>query len=221
MHRVPLLALALALALLTLTACNQGGIAGSGEPATVRVEGAICRPTPVGRQMTGCYLTLTTTTADRLVTVSSPDANLVQIHESRIESGMMMMGELREGLPLPAGEAVALAPGGNHLMLMGVAEPLVAGDTVALTLTFETSPRLGHGDVAGVRLDGAERIVGGLGRRRLRQGVEQGGLADIGQADDRDFQGHGLGEVPREREPLAGRDRFVSLDGQCAMASAA
>jgi copper(I)-binding protein len=35
---------------------------------------------------------------------------------------------------------VALAPGGNHLMLLGVKEPLVAGDTVALTLTFEASP---------------------------------------------------------------------------------
>ena len=135
MTRAPLLALAL----LTLSACSPGGT-GSGEPATVQVSGAICRPTPVGRQMTGCYLTLTTPTADRLVSVASPDANLVQIHESRIESGMMMMNELREGLPLPAGETVALAPGGNHLMLMGVKEPLVAGDTVALTLTFEASP---------------------------------------------------------------------------------
>ena len=135
MTRAPLLALAL----LTLSACSPGG-AGSGAPATVQVSGAICRPTPVGRQMTGCYLTLTSATADRLVSVASPDANLVQIHESRIESGMMMMRELRDGLPLPAGEAVALAPGGNHLMLLGVREPLVAGDTVALTLTFEASP---------------------------------------------------------------------------------
>ena len=130
----------LAVTLLTLAACNQGGGAGSGETATVQVAGAICRPTPVGRQMTGCYLTMTAPAADRLVSASSPDANLVQIHESRIESGMMMMQELREGLPLPAGEAVALAPGGNHLMLLGVKEPLVAGDTVALTLTFEASP---------------------------------------------------------------------------------
>ena len=131
--------LALALALLTLSACSPGG-ADSGAASTVEVAGAVCRPTPVGRQMTGCYLTLTTTTADRLVTVTSPAANLVQIHESRIESGMMMMNELKEGLPLPAGETVALAPGGNHLMLLGVKAPLVAGDTVALNLTFESSP---------------------------------------------------------------------------------
>jgi copper(I)-binding protein len=135
MTRTPLLALAL----LTLTACSPSG-PGAGDAAAVQVSGAICRPTPVGRQMTGCYLTLTAATADRLVSAASPEANLVQIHESRIESGMMMMQELRDGLPLPAGETVALAPGGNHLMLLGVKEPLVAGDTVTLTLTFETSP---------------------------------------------------------------------------------
>lgn len=135
-------ALLLAPILLALAACSPGGPGGAGEPATVQASAAICRPTPVGRQMTGCYLTLTAATADRLVSVSSPDANLVQIHESRIESGMMMMRELREGLPLPAGQALALEPGGNHLMLLGVKEPLVAGDTVALTLTFASSPPL-------------------------------------------------------------------------------
>ena len=138
MTRTPLLAAAL----LALAACSPGGGAGSGGPATVQAADAICRPTPVGRKMTGCYLTLTSGTVDRLLSASSPQANLVQIHASRIESGMMMMSELRDGLPLPAGAPVALAPGGNHLMLMGVDEPLVAGDAVTLTLTFESSPPL-------------------------------------------------------------------------------
>lgn len=135
MTRAPLAAFAL----LALTACSPGGGAGSGETATVQAANAICRPTPNGRQMTGCYLTLTAASADRLLSATSPRANIVQIHESRIESGMMMMGELRDGLPLPAGQAVALEPGGHHLMLLGVKEPLVAGDTVTLTLTFTTS----------------------------------------------------------------------------------
>lgn len=137
MTRAPLFAFAL----LALTACGPSG-SGSDEAATVQVSGAICRPTPVGRQMTGCYLTLTAAADDRLASAASPAANLVQIHESRVESNMMMMRELREGLPLPAGQAVALAPGGAHLMLLGVKQPLVAGDTVALTLTFATSAPL-------------------------------------------------------------------------------
>lgn len=134
MTRAPIFAAVL----LALAACSPSG-SGSGPAPTVQVTGAICRPTPVGRQMTGCYLALTAAADDRLTAVESPAANLVQIHESRMEGGMMMMRELRDGLALPAGQAVALEPGGNHLMLLGVKEPLVAGDTVALTLTFASS----------------------------------------------------------------------------------
>ena len=89
--------------------------------------------------MTGCYLTLTATADDRLMSVSSPAAGRTEIHESRIESNMMMMQELKSGLPLPAGQPVELKPGGNHIMLLALSEPLEAGDTVALTLTFASS----------------------------------------------------------------------------------
>ena len=51
--------------------------------------------------------------------------------------------------------------------------------------------RVGHADVADVGLDGAEGIVGGLRRRRLRERVEEGGLADVGQAHDAAFEAHG------------------------------
>ena len=124
-----------------LVACSQGGADSAGEAAAaVQVADALCRPTPNGRHSTGCYLTLTASADDRLTAVSSPVAGRVEIHESRVESNMMMMRELKEGLPLPAGEAVELKPGGNHIMLMAVTEPLKAGDTVALTLTFASAP---------------------------------------------------------------------------------
>lgn len=125
--------------LLLLTACGSGDPAPRPGDPTVTVADALCRPTPKGRRMTGCYMTLTASGADRLVSVESPDANLVQIHESRMESNMMMMHELRDGLPLAAGQATVLAPGGNHLMLLGVGKPLVAGDAVTLTLTFDSA----------------------------------------------------------------------------------
>lgn len=118
---------------------------GSGQPAArdvapVVVSDATCRPTPVGRQTTGCYLTLTAPTDDRLTDVASSVAARAQIHESRIENNMMIMGHLRDGLPLPAGQTVTLAPGGTHIMLLAVTEPLRAGDTVDLTLSFATAP---------------------------------------------------------------------------------
>lgn len=124
---------------LTLAGCGQPATSGQAKAAgPVVVADAICRPTPRGRQVTGCYLTVTSPVADTLVSVSTPAAALAQIHEMRMESNMMMMRELEAGLPLPAGEAVALAPGGNHIMLMGVGEPLKTGDAVPLTLTFAT-----------------------------------------------------------------------------------
>ncbi len=129
-----------ALSALALSACGQSGpSAKAGAAGPVVVADALCRPTPNGRQVTGCYLTLTAPAADTLVSVSSPVAALAQVHEMRMESNMMMMRELEAGLPLPAGQAVSLAPGGNHIMLMGVTEPLRAGDAVPLTLTFATA----------------------------------------------------------------------------------
>jgi copper(I)-binding protein len=62
---------------------------------------------------------------------------MAQVHEMSTEGGVMRMGELENGLPLPAREAVALKPGGSHIMLMGVKTALTAGDTAPLTLTFE------------------------------------------------------------------------------------
>ena len=56
-----------------------------------------------------------------------------------MESNMMMMRELKEGMPLPAGQTVELKPGGNHIMLLSVTEPLKAGDSVPLTLTFASA----------------------------------------------------------------------------------
>src|SRR5690606_34522155 len=125
---------------LALAACGQPSTSGQGTTAgPVVVANALCRPTPNGRQVTGCYLTLTAPTDDTLVSVASPAAALAQVHETRMESNMMMMSELEAGLPLPAGQPVVLAPSAIHIMLMGVKQPLKAGDTVLLTLPFATS----------------------------------------------------------------------------------
>ncbi|RZJ02619.1 MAG: copper chaperone PCu(A)C [Brevundimonas sp.] len=109
-------------------------------PPTVQVADALCRPAAPGRDVTGCYLTLTASAADRLVSVASSSARAVQIHEMKSADGMMQMSELPGGLPLPAGETVQLAPGGTHLMYLGATVPLTAGGTLPLTLTFEHAP---------------------------------------------------------------------------------
>ena len=107
-------------------------------PAEVTVTGAWCRPTPEGRAMTACYASFNATTDDRLVSVISPRAARSEIHEVSTEGGVMRMSEMEGGLPLPAGQAIALAAGGDHIMLMDVTVPLAEGDMVPLAFTFES-----------------------------------------------------------------------------------
>ena len=129
-------------ALLGLAACSPDAPETRAEGAAVAARSGevLCRPTPVGRDITGCYLTLTSAADDRLVGVSSPEAARGEIHEMKTEDGVMRMRELTDGLPLAAGQAVHLRPGGDHIMLFGLTRPLVAGDTIDLTLTFEKAP---------------------------------------------------------------------------------
>ncbi len=70
-------------------------------------------------------------------------------------------------------------PCGDHLSGLGNSGELVEA-------------RVGDRNLADIRLDGAERVVGGLRRGALGQSVEQGGLADIGQPDDAAFESHDL-----------------------------
>ncbi|WP_144774271.1 copper chaperone PCu(A)C, partial [Luteimonas sp. J16] len=79
---------------------------------------------------------------DRLVEVRSDAAQRVEIHEVRHEDGMARMRPLPDGLPLPAGEAVELRPGGYHLMFIGPGDGFVAGRSVSATLVFERAGEL-------------------------------------------------------------------------------
>ncbi len=74
-------------------------------------------------------------------------------------------------------------------------------------------PGIRHRDLADIRLDGAERIVRRLRRRGLRQRVEQGRFADIGQSDDTAFESHGVLCISaRHARPCAGHPRLASLE---------
>lgn len=76
-------------------------------------------------------------TADRLVSARSAAAETVQVHEMKMDGNVMRMRELDKGLEIPAGATVTLAPGGFHLMMMGLKQPLKEGTAVPVTLVFE------------------------------------------------------------------------------------
>jgi copper(I)-binding protein len=74
---------------------------------------------------------------DRLVSATAEIAEKTEIHEMSMTGGMMKMRAVPDGVAVPAGGSVALAPKGYHLMFFGLSKPLKEGDTFAGTLTFE------------------------------------------------------------------------------------
>lgn len=94
-----------------------------------------------GAQVAGGYLTIANTgqTDDRLIAVSSERSRKAEIHEMAMDRDVMVMRELPKGLAIPAGKSVKLTPGGYHLMLMDIAEPLKERQVNKLTLKFEKS----------------------------------------------------------------------------------
>ena len=97
------------------------------------------RGTVAQQTATGAFMQITSTAGGRLVSVSTPAAGIAEIHEMKMEGSTMQMRALPQGLPLPAGKAVALKPGGYHLMLLDLKAPLKAGDSVTLTLVVESA----------------------------------------------------------------------------------
>lgn len=103
--------------------------------ADVAVADAWVRGTVSGQKATGAFMQLTSPAETALVAAASPAAKIVEIHEMKMDGGMMRMRAV-DRIPLPAGKPVTLAPGGYHVMLMDLARPLKEGDSVTVTLTF-------------------------------------------------------------------------------------
>jgi copper(I)-binding protein len=95
------------------------------------------RGTVAQQKTTGLFAKITSAKGGKLVAVASPVAGVVEIHEMSMDGTTMKMRALPNGLALPAGQAVELKPGGYHVMLTDLKQPLKAGDFVALTLTIE------------------------------------------------------------------------------------
>ena len=109
--------------------------------AQVTVGEPWVRATVAAQKATGAFMTLTSVQPTKLVGVSSPAAGTVEVHEMKMENDMMRMRQM-PALDLPAGQAVKLAPGGYHLMLLDLKQPLKEGDKIPLTLEFEDAKKV-------------------------------------------------------------------------------
>lgn len=123
--------------LLALAASLLIAGAAAAQTGSVEVKNAWARATPGKADNSAAYFTIESPAADRLTGVSTPAAQKAELHTMTMDGGVMKMRPLAGGIEVPAGQSVTLKPGGIHVMLMGLKEPLKAGEHFPLTLSFE------------------------------------------------------------------------------------
>jgi copper(I)-binding protein len=183
---LPALALALSAAIAsTQTTLAQTEATGGATHAQVKTDAAATwrlgdltiseaysRATLPNAPVGGGFLTITNTGAeeDRLIGASSEAAGHMEVHEMAMQGEVMRMRQLPDGLPIPSGETVVLKPGGYHLMLMELKRPLVEGETVPVTLTFEKA--------GSIEIPFAVRAPNAGGRNKMGHGsMDHGSLS--------------------------------------------
>ena len=103
---------------------------------SLQIENAYTRSSVPGQMAAGGFMKIENKGGvDLLVSASSPVAGEVQLHEMAMEGNVMKMRQVKD-IPVPAGGAVELKPGGMHLMFMNIKAPLAAGETVPVKLKF-------------------------------------------------------------------------------------
>jgi copper(I)-binding protein len=104
----------------------------------IRIDHPWARPTVSGQGAGGGFMLLDNSKggADRLLAASSPAAERVELHSMAMDGDVMRMRQI-DAIDLPAGQTVALKPGGLHFMLIGLKRPLALGSRVPMKLRFE------------------------------------------------------------------------------------
>ena len=111
----------------------------------VRVDDPWVRTTVPEQTATGAYMTITSSAGGKLVSVTSPVASAVEVHEMKMDGDVMRMRTV-DALALPKAQKVELKPGAYHLMLLGLKHPVNSGDVIPLALVVQDA-------------DGKSRIV--------------------------------------------------------------
>lgn len=121
-------------AIAMLAACQQ--------PATLAVDKAWVRLTPVAGNPSAGYFTLRGGARDETLTaVSAPAAKRAEMHEQQSNAGIERMAAVKL-VAVRAGDKVIFAPGGKHVMLFGLRPEVQAGTTTPLTFTFASGQKI-------------------------------------------------------------------------------
>ena len=120
----------------TLVLASAALVLAASAAAQVAVTEPWVRGTVAGQKATGAFMQLKSANDAALVGAASPVAKIVEIHQMKMDGGVMKMSAV-DRLPLPAGKPVDLKPGGYHVMLMDLTQQLKEGQNVPVTLTIE------------------------------------------------------------------------------------
>lgn len=125
--------------LLLLFAGVPGALAHEFKAGDLEIGHPWSRATPPGAKVAGGYFTVTNkgSAPDRLLSISSDLSDKAELHEMGVKDGVMTMRPVDGGIEIPAGGKVALAPGGYHVMFVGLKRQPRKGEMFAATLTFE------------------------------------------------------------------------------------
>jgi hypothetical protein len=107
---------------------------------SLSIDHPFTRATPPGAKSGGAFFVVenASPTPDKLIGAASPAAGAVEIHQMVMDGGVMKMRAM-PALEVPAGGKLELKPGGYHVMLLDLKQPLKVGDKVPLTLTFQNA----------------------------------------------------------------------------------
>jgi copper(I)-binding protein len=118
-------------------------VAQATQAESITIDAPWVRAMPPGSPNTALFGTLNnaSTAQARLVAGSSPLAGTVEIHTHVEAEGVMQMRQV-EGLDVPGQGHLHLAPGGDHVMLIGLVQPVADGHTATVTLRFADDSEL-------------------------------------------------------------------------------
>ncbi|AOO80453.1 hypothetical protein BHK69_08245 [Bosea vaviloviae] len=127
------------LAAIALTVSSAAAFAHEYKAGPLKIGHPWSRATPAGAKVGGGYLSIENTgaTPDRLVSISVPFADSVEMHEMAVVDGIMTMRPLENGLAIASGAKIEFKPGGYHIMFMDLKQPLKQDEMLKGTLTFE------------------------------------------------------------------------------------
>ena len=129
-------------ALAALLGAAPGAAAPASGAAAPAVEGAWVRlPAIAGRPAAGYFTIKGGPQPDALIAAASPKAQRIEMHSTSMAGGVMRM-RAEQAMPVPANGTLSFAPGGNHLMLFGLAAGMKPGDRLPITLSFQSGAKV-------------------------------------------------------------------------------